>query len=347
MVEETLQLARRSEVADRFTPDNPQGYRDLMVALRYAIPLQHYDALVPFFASAVRDAVGLPGITPDGDKDRCEADAAVLQRDGIIDLPVQVPAADLVDIHAHFEGAELTDYFGRVPGAWLLDDVPGDVGIAGYDDAVSKQCLPLLMLANHPKILARVSQYLGAIPTIDGLSTWWSFPSRPEARDAQLYHMDRHCYRFAKLFIYLTDVDQNAGPHTFVKGSHKVQATLQRRRELIAAHPERTERYDAVLRQQRKRDEDVEAFFGSDRIRSVEGKAGTAFLVDTGGFHKGELPRDNPRLVFQCTYMLMPNWKIEHHPSRNEAFFDAALTQYGTSISFDQLAYINRLIVTP
>ena len=35
---------------------------------------------------------------------------------------------------------------------------------------------------------------------------------------------------FVKVFVYLADVDQHSGPHSFIKGSHKIDKLYERKR---------------------------------------------------------------------------------------------------------------------
>jgi len=84
-----------------------------------------------------------------------------------------------------------------------------------------------------------------------------------------------------KFFLYLTDVDDTAGPHIYVKGSHKE---------------------DVLLKIRRYTDEEVEGAFGADRIVHFTGPAGTCFLENTYGIHRGLPPASKARLIFQVVY---------------------------------------------
>jgi hypothetical protein len=43
-----------------------------------------------------------------------------------------------------------------------------------------------------------------------------------------------------------------------------------------------------------------------DRFERLTGPAGSAFLVNTYGLHKGEVPRTGNRMLFQVLYTLLP-----------------------------------------
>jgi ectoine hydroxylase-related dioxygenase (phytanoyl-CoA dioxygenase family) len=141
-------------------------------------------------------------------------------------------------------------------------------------------------IANDPRVLLVVEGALGAKPTLAAIRVWWSTPTQSgEPEHAELFHRDVDDLRFIKLFVYLTDVDENTGPHMFVSGSH------------------RQNRLTAISRYG---DSEVEQAFGSRNILSITGKAGTAFLENTFGVHRGVPPRQGPRLIFQPLYTLRP-----------------------------------------
>lgn len=71
-------------------------------------------------------------------------------------------------------------------------------------------------IANDLAVLSIVQDYLGATPTISILICW-SIPKDGVAKDAQLFHRDVSDYKFVKLFIYLTDVVEESGPHLYIK----------------------------------------------------------------------------------------------------------------------------------
>ena len=46
----------------------------------------------------------------------------------------------------------------------------------------------------------------------------------------QEFHRDYESMNFVKVFVYLADVDQHSGPHSFIKGSHKIDKLYERKR---------------------------------------------------------------------------------------------------------------------
>jgi hypothetical protein len=61
-----------------------------------------------------------------------------------------------------------------------------------------------------------------------------------------------------------------------------------------------------LLERRRYKDEEVVAEFGESRILEIQGKAGDAFIEDTFGLHKGQLPRTGHRLLAQFRYSVTP-----------------------------------------
>ena len=166
------------------------------------------------------------------------------------------------------------------------DKVPPQTHVSHYDNA-DIVCAPhLLQIANDPRVLALVSNWVGARPTLAAIRVWWSTPAGDGTPEhAELFHRDVDDLRFIKLFVYLTDVGADTGPHVFVEGSHIV---------------------DRLTEVKRFSDEEVEQTFGADKILQLTGPAGTAFLENTFGMHRGVPPAAGPRLIFQPLYALQP-----------------------------------------
>lgn len=97
----------------------------------------------------------------------------------------------------------------------------------------------------------------------------------------QRHRRDLDSLRGFKIFFHLTDVDEDGGPHVFVKASHRSRL-LSTGRALTDAQ--------------------VEAAFGTAGTVTMTGPAGSRFLGDTYGVHKGALPRRGRRLLLSGQY---------------------------------------------
>jgi hypothetical protein len=232
-----------------------------------------------------RMADDLAGTLPAADLPVPE-EAAVLARDGIVPLPPLLTPGQLAEMRDYFERNPCADPYRARLGEFIAPrNAPAETHVAFFSNESVVHAPHALAAANDPRVLAIVSSILGAKPTISYMTAWWSLPGRGDAEHAELFHRDYDDLRFIKLFLYLTDVDENAGPHNFVRGSH---------------------RRDKMLARIRFSEEEVAANYpAEDRLRLV-GKVGTTFLENTFGLHRGIPPVSKPRLIFQILYSLCP-----------------------------------------
>jgi len=178
-------------------------------------------------------------------------------------------------------------------------NAPAETHVAYYERAELVKFKPIVDIANDPGLLQIVQNFLGAKPTISNINMWWSFGGRKQAEHAQLFHRDLDDWKFCKLFIYLTDVREESGPHIYVQKSS--QSPLFRK----------IRRYS---------DAEVGDTFGTNNILTFTGVKGTAFIVDTYGFHKGLLPKSDNRLLLQIQYSLYPIGVENYKPIKIENY---------------------------
>lgn len=238
--------------------------------------------------------------------------SAQLEMDGIAPLPGFIDQATLLRIRAHLDGLELRERFAARRAGFTLDNVPENVHVAEYATEDVLHCPDVVALANHPQLLDAAARYLGCKPTISNISIWWSLPADGTAQEAENYHRDVDDWRFVKFFLYLTDVDEGAGPHRFVRGSHRTRNFLRIRR--IPDH-------------------EVASAFPAKDCLSIHGEAGDAFLEDTFGLHKGQPPQQRRRLLLQVQYSICPIAVYTYRPTIVAAM----------PVALD--AYINRLFI--
>jgi hypothetical protein len=222
-----------------------------------------------------------------------------LERDGFSYLHDLISPTQIGEILSYLADKLCYDRWRRQDGLFHVSDAPINCHVAPYQDAEVLACPHVLHLANHPDIIASTERLFGCKPTLSQLSLWWSLPGHAKAEDAEMFHRDVDEWHFIKLFVYLTDVDSGSGPHVFVKGSPRINKLLPIRR------------YEDV---------EIEQAFGRENVIEFVGKAGTAFLENTFGFHKGQLPTSRRRLLFQAQYSLFPIgiYKYDAVPRRAE-----------------------------
>lgn len=205
-----------------------------------------------------------------------------LDSDGIAMLPRFWDDAQIGELRRYFGKQTCADPYRPELGQFVAPgDAPAPTHVAYFSNEQVVNAPHCLRLANDPQILSAVGQVLGAKPTISYMAAWWSMPGRGKAEHAEMFHRDVDDLRFVKLFVYLTDVTADSGPHMFVRGSHK------------------SEELSARIRYT---DDDVESVFDKNDILSLTGPAGTMFLENTFGLHRGIPPAREPRLIFQILY---------------------------------------------
>ncbi len=197
--------------------------------------------------------------------------------------PIPLLDADqLRDIREHLTAQPYGDPFRPHLGQFRYPEVPSaDSNQAYYSDEILLGTPHLPELVNHPLVLQTAEAILGCKPLLENLVSGWYFTGRSMERGVQRYHRDFDTPRFIKLFVYLSDVDETSGPHIYVPGS---------------------QRSDRLLLRRYIGDDEVDAAFGPGAAHRIYGPAGTCFLVDTFGVHKGGLPTDRPRFIFSAQY---------------------------------------------
>jgi hypothetical protein len=137
-----------------------------------------------------------------------------------------------------------------------------------------------------PSLVALAADYLKVVPKLAILALWHSSHRFADASShgAQMYHFDLSFPQWVNLFIFLSDVDLDSGPHAYLKGTH------------------RRDTEGAPLRArgiQRISDEDILQTYGRNKLVEVCGQRGTMFMADTRGWHKCIKTQRADRLVFQ------------------------------------------------
>jgi hypothetical protein len=330
-----------------FSWDDAGFYRKLLLQLRYGAGLHNRALLANVLAQSIRHEVDLPPISPNTPNQRDQRIAS-LRTDGFCHLGSIFAPEQVAGIRDTLGACPLVG--GRASGGtgrtFSRSTAPIDENIGTIDEATGlSSCPELIEIANHPDILSVVEGFLGAPPTVQYYAAWWSFAGRGGAQEAQFFHYDRNCFRFVKLFVYLTHVGIGAGPHVYVRGSAEIQDWMRRLEDAKLHDPENARRFLDMINATRKTDDDVIDFFGRDRLETFTGDAGEAFLVDTSGIHKGQFPETDDRLVFQATYALLPTLKEEARQVVHADLAGACIERYGEKIDRRYFDYVNRIAV--
>ena len=150
----------------------------------------------------------------------------------------------------------------------------------------------LLSLANDSTILSVIENIFGAKPTISMLQIWWILygfdaeenSHEPYVKNPGEFHRDVDDWSEIKLYMYLTDVDEDSGPHAYIKTSHTW--LLSSRQSVI--------------------DINNPDFPSADNLIKLTGEAGLAWLENSYGLHRGIIPTNKHRLILAVTYTLFP-----------------------------------------
>lgn len=292
-----------------------RGFMPAKSVLYYCQRVVIQRALRESIASSLAHLIRLRHGSTDSSELQTQDDRALtaLHRDGFVGLQPLLDADQIADIQAYLADRPL--FARRADGSWQsfsLSERPASTSMGDYelDDIVAAP--HILAMANSPFLLQLAEHYIGCKPTLSALVLRWSFPGQGQGGGLQAFHRDSDDWRHLKVFVYLTDVDEGAGPHVYVRGTHKAKASL------------RAQAYEEA---------DIARKFGPEARVVVTGAAGTSFACDTAGVHKGAMPTAKPRLMLQIQYSLLPCHMYRYRPK-----------PYHGPLRIDP--YVNRLLVS-
>jgi hypothetical protein len=177
-----------------------------------------------------------------------------------------------------------------VPGG-VVDEIvtwSREVGAKRIDDP-HVDCAGVQRIANDPRIVAVARRYLGAEPILFTSKIYWTVPPpdvegrlRAAAERGQ-FHYDVADVKALTVFVYLTDVDENSGPHVVIRGTQRRVTPMQVLRRTIS-------------------DEFASRTFAG-RIQAITGPRGTGWFEDITCYHK-QAAGSNVRLMLSIIYSL-------------------------------------------
>ena len=150
---------------------------------------------------------------------------------------------------------------------------------------------PFIPMVLSNEILGAVNEYMQMFSYFFylTLNVTTPVPAGSEAVQSQRWHGDPEDKKMCKVFLYLTDVDEGAGPFTYVKGTQYGG----RWRHLFQEQPPR-----GFLAPREPIDELVPAV----DIKRFIGKAGTIIFCDTSGYHRGGYATKRERIMLTMGY---------------------------------------------
>ena len=157
-----------------------------------------------------------------------------------------------------------------------------------YDVALSLED-PWLDLGLNPRLLDIANAYLGMWSKLEYVDVWYTPPTgSTDRRSSQRWHRDFNDRHLLKAFLYLVDVDEEAGPFEYVPRTAP-GSELQHLwpwRPLGDNYPPDEELLPKI----------------ADRAVTFTAPKGTIIFCNTSGFHRGGFARSKPRALATVTY---------------------------------------------
>ena len=144
--------------------------------------------------------------------------------------------------------------------------------------------------ALNDRILQIANAYLGMYTRLRYFNIWHTFANSGAPRQSQLWHRDREDRYILKVFVYLSDVDEGAGPVTYAAGTH------------AKGDIRRTPDYFLEGGVKRTNDDQMAQVASTERWIKATGARGTIVFADTRGYHKGGLARECDRVMYTCMF---------------------------------------------
>ena len=159
--------------------------------------------------------------------------------------------------------------------------------VFNYDENNLIKNLLIKKISINDDFLSIAENYFSSFPILSAINMWWSIPTNKIDSDAgQLYHFDMDRIKFLKFFIYLTDVSSSSGPHCYVEGTHKPNSKKHFLKRGYVRIP----------------DNEIINSYPQEKIKEINGEAGTIIVGDTSCFHKGSPPTNSKRLILEFEY---------------------------------------------
>ena len=160
---------------------------------------------------------------------------------------------------------------------------------------------PLIRFGVCDPVLNTANAYRGSPTKLVDLDTWYTvpFPAANERVASQRWHRDPEDQHVVKVFVYFTDVDEDAGPFQYIRGS----AEGGRYGELWSWSRAMSSRLPWARRRLYPSENRVEKRIPTSDIATVVGPAGTVVICDTSGLHRGGYAKRRPRVLSYHTYV--------------------------------------------
>lgn len=152
------------------------------------------------------------------------------------------------------------------------------------------KCPTVDKIVRDAMLIEIARKYLGYYPTLITRHLTWSFASDlDEAEIQKLYpptnfHYDVAGLNFVTASFFITDVDENTGPHIMIEKSHNRKP------------------WQMLFRSNIQKEADVWRYYNRSEQLTIKGNAGFGFFQDPSCIHRLKLPRNGNRLILQIRY---------------------------------------------
>lgn len=151
---------------------------------------------------------------------------------------------------------------------------------------------PWLRFAAGDPLLDVVNSYREVKTKLVDFDQWYTIPvgEKSERHASQQWHRDPEDQHVVKVFLYFSDVDEEAGPFEYVRQSAEGGAYGH-----LWPWGKGETRYPPT--------EELERLIPESERVLATGPAGTLVICDTSGFHRGGYARSKPRVLATQTYV--------------------------------------------
>jgi len=155
---------------------------------------------------------------------------------------------------------------------------------------------PWLRIAASDGVLDIVNGYTGQPRKLTYVDNWYTvpYPHATKRVASQRWHRDPDDDHIVKVFVYFSDVDEEAGPFEYVRDSAADGKYGQLWPGTEGVYPP---------------GEELEAAVDPEDRMTMTGPAGTVIFCDTAGFHRGGFARTKPRILMISTFLRENTWK--------------------------------------
>lgn len=188
-----------------------------------------------------------------------------------------------------------------------------------YEESELLSLKAVQTLISCPFFQAISAEYINATPILCSVNSWYSSKNKHAEDDhgGQLFHFDMSRAKWLNFFVYLNDVGTEDGPHCYVRKSHLFQN--KKAKKLLKRGYARIS------------DEEIAMAYGKDNIVELTGPKCTIMAVDTIGFHRGKVPQNQHRLIFEMIYassLFGGQYQTQSVPSPTIPALQEALKRY-------------------